>query len=959
MKTPKQLRSDIQTLTTHLSQVQESLLNRSTIKVAHIGKECKRTADALGLLLKSQQVPSEYKVAVVGRFKAGKSSFVNELLGTKLASEGTLPETAAVTTFRYGSHIQACIRFVDHAKWSQIKTLYAEDAKNTDAHRAKNWDDFSQPKKTKDDKPAKVFDLTALERQYVRDGGHTHTLELPANSTQKASNEFRRMLKEFTSATSPLHCLVDKIDITAPAEILDQGVLLIDTPGLDDTERFRVNLTEKVVADVDAVLFLTKSGASYGQSEKDFLLTLLRKGTVKQLIVVITQIDETYTKVLAEAEDNDEDPDSIADCIAKEESRITEAIAATLKDLSQDESLLSYQEQLGEVPIAFTSARLHRDWKGEKALSFGINDTDPGGVETLKVQLLKLLSTESRLAQTTENIVNGARNSLLDLQSVLQAKLHALRNTQNKEVAEQKLNTFRKQFGQASVGFEGAIEQQIKVFSDRLMQQNQRDTTILELIGVLAEQPLADLERDDVGQHWKTRRYGGWGYMRGLQGNVANQIFPKVRQLLGERTQLFSKFAEYFESALTTLSHDSDRIAQQIELGASVPLDVTGKLKISLNRSLQRAQEVIDIEETKVLQLLEDFVTDEVSERISERRKVVENIWDVGTTVRQNAEVIAFYREVKKLLKEALRTYLKDSSLRFGEFLLAEAKAAPRDALNEVHLLLEQAADNILAVTAEHLTEMKESAESVIGAIEAELTQTLQMTRNLMPHGSNFAFGDQMQISALPAAAIQPANKEQDTTSGIATSNRGACIDSEADTQDWRTKVQRDATVAVGRIHLNDGAAGWPYEKLFEPRVLQGVVRLVLVDPYLAKPHQLRNLQEFLLHIAEIAHPKEIEVVTSFSLDDSVHHQDHVIQEATNDIFKNYGVVLTLRREAGLHDRYLMLDHGVLFTLGRGLDIYKPATGLAAHRPANRRVRATRIDIFAVPGHALITSTKS
>ena len=62
--------------------------------------------------------------------------------------------------------------------------------------------------------------------------------------------------------------------------------------GLDDTERFRVSLTEKTVEDVDAVLFLTQSGEAYGQSEKDFLLTLLRKGTVKQLIVVVNKMDE-------------------------------------------------------------------------------------------------------------------------------------------------------------------------------------------------------------------------------------------------------------------------------------------------------------------------------------------------------------------------------------------------------------------------------------------------------------------------------------------------------------------------------------------------------------------------------------------------------------------------------------------------------------------------------------------
>ncbi len=281
MRSPKKLRQDIRDLSFHLSQVQAGLASRSSIKVAKIGKECARTAEALGQLLERERVPDVYKVAVVGRFKAGKSSFVNELLGNHLASEGTLPETAAVTTFKHGPNIRASIRFLDKAVWQQLKAIHAETPKHVDAHRVQSWVGFATPRKPKDDEPEKVFDLPALEQEYVRDENHSLALELPANASTKEIKEFRRKLKDFTSATSPLHCLVDKIDMTAPADILDEGVLLIDTPGLDDTEQFRVALTEHVVAEVDAVLFLTKSGASYGQSEKQFLFVILN-GTISQ-----------------------------------------------------------------------------------------------------------------------------------------------------------------------------------------------------------------------------------------------------------------------------------------------------------------------------------------------------------------------------------------------------------------------------------------------------------------------------------------------------------------------------------------------------------------------------------------------------------------------------------------------------------------------------------------------------
>ncbi len=106
MKTPRQVRDDIRFLTVHLRQYRESLMKHSEISLADIGKECRRTADALGDLLSSWELPEDYKVAVVGRFKTGKSSFVNELLGARLASEDTNPETAAITSFRYGQEVK-------------------------------------------------------------------------------------------------------------------------------------------------------------------------------------------------------------------------------------------------------------------------------------------------------------------------------------------------------------------------------------------------------------------------------------------------------------------------------------------------------------------------------------------------------------------------------------------------------------------------------------------------------------------------------------------------------------------------------------------------------------------------------------------------------------------------------------------------------------------------------------
>lgn len=987
MKSPRQVRSDIRTLAHHIDHVREALLRRADVEIAQVGKECKRTSDALAKLLDEQKLPEHYKVAVVGRFKAGKSSFVNELLGARLANEDTNPETAAVTTFRHGDEVKAIIRFLSRDEWTKIQSLYQEDPRHIDAHRVLKWHELGRPRKSKDGELEEGYDLQALENEYIRDGRFSIEIRLANDGTKKAEVDFRRRLKEFTTGTKPHHCMVLGIDIESPASILDGGVLLIDTPGLGDTERYRVELTEKVVDDVDAVLFLTRSGASYDQAEKDFLLSLLRKGTVKQLIVVVTQVDVTYQQHLDNAEANDDNPDPVARRIDLERQRLTKELAETLAELSQDDSpaMRRYREQLGDVQIAFTSAKLHRDSRAGKPTLYAIQSDDPGGVEQLKRQLLDMLSTESRLAMVAHGIAAGARSALLELQSVLDAKLLAIRDVKDREVAEQKLRSFRGEFGQASERFESAVTAQVALLGQRLDERTRQHRSVLEIIALLAERELSTFENNDVGRHWRSRRHGHWGYMTDFQTRVANRIFPKVQEMLSEYTDSFADFARGFETVLSRLSADGALIAQSLELGTSLPFDVTSKLKDSLAKSLARAQELIVAKELEVNKLLSDFVDDEVSDRIDEARKKVSNVWGAGTTGKQSGEVQAFYREVKVLLAEALQTYLKDSIQAFGAFLLTEAQAAPRDALAEVNILLEQADDNIRAAATALVVGQKQATEDLVTTIKGEQDEVLALASSLLAAGGTTAAQEGPRASssdatataarsaplsarpehdapprsvvAPPASGTAPGPQQPAPAQAAEQHAEGAFkLSSETD---WAEQVQTAAQVALERIRLSSGDKAWPYGRVFPARYLKGAVRIRLIDGYLADPHQLRNLGEFLLYVAESACPKEVEILTKFAGVEATARQDRVVDNLAKELFRDYGVTLTLRREADIHDRFLIMDHGVLFKLGRGLDLYKAATGLAWHRPDLREVRKSEVDVFCVKGHALLKSNSA
>jgi GTP-binding protein EngB required for normal cell division len=63
----------------------------------------------------SRSLPERHlvSVAVVGRFKAGKSSFLNEIVGREILPVDVLPATSVITQISYGPVDQATIRFMD------------------------------------------------------------------------------------------------------------------------------------------------------------------------------------------------------------------------------------------------------------------------------------------------------------------------------------------------------------------------------------------------------------------------------------------------------------------------------------------------------------------------------------------------------------------------------------------------------------------------------------------------------------------------------------------------------------------------------------------------------------------------------------------------------------------------------------------------------------------------------
>jgi len=84
---------------------------------------------------------------------------------------------------------------------------------------------------------------------------------------------------------------VDFLEIGYPAALLQERVLLVDTPGVNDLSLQRADITYSYVPRADAVLFLLDAGQILKESERVFLQDKLLKGSRDKIVFVITKWD--------------------------------------------------------------------------------------------------------------------------------------------------------------------------------------------------------------------------------------------------------------------------------------------------------------------------------------------------------------------------------------------------------------------------------------------------------------------------------------------------------------------------------------------------------------------------------------------------------------------------------------------------------------------------------------------
>lgn len=169
-----------------------------------------------------------FQLAVLGQFKRGKSTVLNALLGKSLLPIGVVPVTAIPT-------------FVQSAVTPAIRITYAS--------------------------------------------GKTEKFE------PEDPKVLRKRLAVFvTEEANPRNVLnVARVDVFLPAEFLERGVVLIDTPGVGSTHRHQTAAADAVLPECDAALLVVSADPPITEIEIEYLARI--RQTVARLIVVLNKID--------------------------------------------------------------------------------------------------------------------------------------------------------------------------------------------------------------------------------------------------------------------------------------------------------------------------------------------------------------------------------------------------------------------------------------------------------------------------------------------------------------------------------------------------------------------------------------------------------------------------------------------------------------------------------------------
>lgn len=265
-----------------------------------------RDADARRARWTLAQTP--LSIGVMGQIKAGKSSFLNQLLfgGQPLLPEAATPKTANLTRIRHADAPCFSAHFYTPESWTALERLAASEAQDLAACAARELVEQAQR-----DHGAGIAGLLAQGKVELHAGDMTELLG---------------RINDYVGAEGRFTPLVESSELALPLPGL-VGIEIVDTPGMNDPVVNRTDKTRAYMAQCDVVFFLSVSSRLLDDNDQQLLAAQLPTKGIKRLVLAAAQFDAAIL-------DDGFNRDSLGDCESRLRQRLGDHARRNLERLA-------------------------------------------------------------------------------------------------------------------------------------------------------------------------------------------------------------------------------------------------------------------------------------------------------------------------------------------------------------------------------------------------------------------------------------------------------------------------------------------------------------------------------------------------------------------------------------------------------------------------------------------------
>lgn len=227
--------------------------------------------------LQDQLKNDTFKIQIVGTVKNGKSSFTNALIGQNILPVNDIPCTAVVSEVKYGENKKAIVHFCSPMPTGLLEEIPKETCKYIEKYNYGK------------DASGSDVQIPPLEIPYDQLNKYIAIPE-PTPDILFDEEKFKEY-RDKIDQESPY----DVCELYFPAEILKNGVELVDSPGLNESPK-RTQVTLSYLERADAVIYLIDATHAFTEVERNVINERLLKLGYTDLIMVANRFDIVNNK---------------------------------------------------------------------------------------------------------------------------------------------------------------------------------------------------------------------------------------------------------------------------------------------------------------------------------------------------------------------------------------------------------------------------------------------------------------------------------------------------------------------------------------------------------------------------------------------------------------------------------------------------------------------------------------